>query len=120
MSPYYSFRSVIKTPKFDFLLDSFKSSFFDFVTSRKLKDLVYYTVIFFHLFHSTFSDLSSKKSVEMLCLDSVLHAGLISLISLNSFEICEWGSCVSALAFSAGVIVTGENSGVLPYLWPLR
>ena len=56
----------------------------------------------------------------MLCLDSVLHAGLISLTSLNSFEICYWEGCVCALAFSAGVIVTGENSGVLPYPWPLR
>ena len=48
----------------------------------------------------------------MLCLDSVLHTGLISLVSVNSFEICWWGSCVSAHAFSASVIVMAENSGV--------
>ena len=38
-------------------------------------------------FHSTFPDLSSKKSVEIWCLDCVLHMYLISLVSLNSFEI---------------------------------
>ena len=48
----------------------------------------------------------------MRCLDSVLHTGLISLVSLNLFEICWWGGCVSVHAFSAGAIVMGENSGV--------
>ena len=82
MSPYYSFVLLSRRQGlvFYWILPNFHSLVP--ATSRKLKDLLCYTVNFSTNFTLLFltSDCLTKKSVEMRCLDSVLHTGLISLV----------------------------------------